>query len=528
MYTPKAKSCTVFCVSEKEQEKIEELYRKYEEECVSFIPSELSFFLYDPEKRFYFAVRDIIGLSPLYYTITKKKFFFSDNIGALFQESGITKVPNLQTMRNIIYQRTIPYDATMYKNVKRLPPGHYMKASEDGKYVIVRYWKPDTIKINYKIDELEARERFLALFDRAIFDRIDDLETTGFELSGGLDSSSIVAWVKHKRPNEKITAISMNFKSMKHCNESEYIEAFQKHCHIDIQNINTDRIDYRNKYSLENNYKLNPYWPIFITYTMGFPLIEKAKELGIKTVLTGQGGDQVLSGNAFALHEYFRHFRWIKLYNEIKNLPYPRRMIKNYILFPLIGEKRLQLIKSLLGKTHNQSTRSSNTINELADLYHGKSITFKFDLMEILHTTLSVLMESSYYRVAETNFGIRFKHPYFDRELIEFMLSLPPSFKYSKGEFKVLLRNAMKGILPDEIRLRKNKAEFSEVLRQQINALDLDSLLENAYLARLGLIEQEKLNNYKQAYLSSKMDRIVYFWQLINLEYWYRYNFIEH
>lgn len=86
----------------------------------------------------------------------------------------------------------------------------------------------------------------------------------------------------------------------------------------------------------------------------------------------------------------------------------------------------------------------------------------------------------------------------------------------------------MKGILPDEIRLRKNKAEFSEVLRQQINALDLDSLLENAYLARLGLIEQEKLNNYKQAYLSSKMDRIVYFWQLINLEYWYRYNFIEH
>ena len=148
--------------------------------------------------------------------------------------------------------------------------------------------------------------------------------------------------------------------------------------------------------------------------------------------------------------------------------------------------------------------------------------------MVVLHSSNSTLMESSYYRLGETHFGIEFRHPYFDRRLTEFMLSLPPRLKYSKGVIKILLRNAMEGILPEKIRQRKDKAEFSEVLRQQIDAIDLDALLSNAYLAKLGLLEQKIIDKYKQEYLDGKMKYIVFFWQLINLEYWYRYNFVDH
>jgi asparagine synthase (glutamine-hydrolysing) len=136
-------------------------------------------------------------------------------------------------------------------------------------------------------------------------------------------------------------------------------------------------------------------------------------------------------------------------------------------------------------------------------------------------------MDSSYYSVAEEHFGIEFKHPFFDRQLIEFMLSLPPKFKYSEGISKRLLRTAMKGILPEKIRQRTDKAEFSEVLRQQIDAIDLDELFHNANLARLGLVDQKKLDTYKENYRSGKMKKVVYFWQLINLEYWYRFNFVN-
>ena len=85
----------------------------------------------------------------------------------------------------------------------------------------------------------------------------------------------------------------------------------------------------------------------------------------------------------------------------------------------------------------------------------------------------------------------------------------------------------MKGILPEKIRLRTDKAVFNDVLRQQINAVDLDSLLDDAYIAQMDIIEQSRINEIKNRYQDGNQKNIIYFWQIINLEYWYRYNFIN-
>lgn len=513
-----------FCSNEKD---ILKSYIRYKEGCIGHLSCEESFMIYDSKNQSYFAVRDIIGLTPLYYTFVNNLVYFEKDIELLLQKTGIKKEVDLQTMQSILHHSTIPYDKTMYKNIHRIPPGHYLKVLNDGEYTIVRYWEPEKIAIDYSITEVEAKKKFLTLFDKAIFNRIDDLDSTGFELSGGLDSSSIVSWVKYKKPNKKVTAFAMNFKSMEFCNESEYIDSMQKKYEIDLHNIATDEMDYKNEYSLENNYKLNPHWPIFITYTMGFSIVEKAKNTGKKIILTGQGGDNVLAGNLFVLHHFFKRMNWWKLYKEIKALPYPKNTLKRYLLFPLIGEKNLNSIKKYLLPFRVKTNIQTPPVKELSDLYKGGSYMFKMDIINILHSSLSALMESSYYNVVEKNFGIKFRHPFFDRKLIEFSLSLPPHFKYSERVSKRLLRTAMKGILPDEIRERKDKAQFTEVLRQQIDAIDLNHLLQNAYLAKLGLMEQERIDQYKENYLSGKMKKVVYFWQLINLEYWYRYNFVD-
>ncbi len=510
-----------------------DLYKRYKEKCVDYINIEFSFVIYDEKKESYFAARDVIGFKPLYYTVTNNQIFFSRDIETLFKESNVKKELNLETMSNIIDHRSIAHDATMYKNIKRLPAGHYMFVDKNAQCNIVRYWKPENIKIDKSIGKEEAKEKFSELFDKAIFDRIDDIKTTGFELSGGLDSSSIVSWVKHKKPQEKITALAMKFSSMKRCNEDKYLDAMTNKYDINLQNIATDKMDYKNEYSLENNYKLNPTWPIFITYTMGFSIIEKARELGVKTILTGQGGDHVLTGNLYVLQEYLRNFQWFQLYKELKVLPNSKTLMKRYFIVALVGEKNTSklrvLYRRLKGKKEleNKSNVKKPTFEEFFELYEGNSPSFKEDITQVLHSNISALMESSYYRVAESKYGIEFKHPYFDRRLIEFMLSLPPKFKYSEGLTKRVLRDAMKGILPEKIRLRKSKAEFSEVLRQQIDAIDLETLLSNSYLASLGLVEQKVIDRYKEDYLNGKLNRVVYFWILINLEYWYRYNFIS-
>jgi asparagine synthase (glutamine-hydrolysing) len=289
-------------------------------------------------------------------------------------------------------------------------------------------------------------------------------------------------------------------------------------------------MDYKSIYSLENNYKLNPHWPILITYTMGFSVVERAEELNVIRILTGQGGDHILAGNLYVLHEYFRTFQWVQLYREAKALPNLKRFIKVYLIAPLIGEKNIRYLRTVYHKIKRKKPLKKIPeidFHELSNFYNGHSVAFKYDLEQLLHSTFSALMDSSYYSVAEEHFGIEFKHPFFDRRLIEFMLSLPPKFKYSEGISKRLLRTAMKGILPEKIRQRTDKAEFSEVLRQQIDAIDLDELFHNANLARLGLVDQKKLDTYKEDYKSGKMKKVVYFWQLINLEYWYRFNFVN-
>jgi len=434
-------------------------------------------------------------------------------------------------MEAIVHHSTIPYTDTMFEGVKRVPPGHFMSITPEGRSTIERYWKPETIKIDYSISEDEAVTKFKQLFDQAISELIDDLSVTACELSGGLDSSSILSWIKHQHPGNKITAFSMTFDSLEKCNETAYINLINDQYDINLVKLPTDTLDYKHRLNLDYNYKLNPHWPIFITYTMGFPLVKTAKAMGVKTVLTGQGGDHLMSGNFFCLHDYFKQFRWKALYTELMTSKKPFQLIKRFILLPLLAEKNLNLFVFITHpfrkKWKPAAKRRQLPFREYSDFYTGNSLAFKYDLSQVVHSVRSALYENSYYHVAESVFGVEFRHPFFDRRLVEFMLSLPPRYKLYKGRSKFLLRKAMKGILPEKIRRRTDKARFSDVIRQQINAIDLDLLLDDAYIAKMGIIEQSRINEMKSRYQDDNQKNIVYFWQIINLEYWYRYNFIN-
>ncbi len=98
-------------------------------------------------------------------------------------------------------------------------------------------------------------------------------------------------------------------------------------------------------------------------------------------------------------------------------------------------------------------------------------------------------------------------------------------FKFGiNTKIKWILCKAMRGILPEKIRTREDKAEFSEVLMQQIDAVDIDALLGDLCIVRLGLIEREKLDTYIDAYKKREKKHTVAFWSAINMEYWYHHN----
>lgn len=155
----------------------------------------------------YFAARDAAGTIPLYYTIQDGIFYHSSDISELFKFADIKKEPDIESMNMLLYYGTIDYSATMYKGIKRLPPGHSMTVDENANVQIERYWKPEDITINRNINEEEAKEKFLEIFQQAIEECVDNFSTTAFDLSGGLDSSSIVTLAKYKYPHMEVNSI---------------------------------------------------------------------------------------------------------------------------------------------------------------------------------------------------------------------------------------------------------------------------------------------------------------------------------
>lgn len=488
------------------------------------INGDFAFALYDQDKKRYFCARDPFSVNELYFTNTESSYHFSDNIEDLISLPHVEKNPNLQSMKTMLYHRALDYNSTMYENIFRIPPGHFMLI-ENGKKVLERYWYPEEITINYAMSEDEITHRLYSLLKNAIYSRIKDLNHTAFELSGGLDSSSIVSLLCQDEEAKNIDTYSMSFNGMS-CDEGEYIESMLKKYALNHQKILTSNLDYKNTFSLHKLYKLSPNWPINLTLAMSIPMYQKMKQDGKHIIITGQGGDHLFTGSPYMLYELFKRFKFLSLYNELKLYPKQWATIKSYIIKPLLGNKILNIMKQFRSKSIPCPFLQNNTdIQELSEKLKLKNTLFKDDLDMITSSFYSTVMDGNVFHCVEKNFDIKFHHPYLDIDLIEFVLSLPPEMKYKNRTIKWILRKTMDGILPDKIRHRKDKAEFSQLIYQQINAIDLNMILKDSRIVQLGLIEQSIINKHINDYENKKTKYILILWSIINMEYWYRYNF---
>jgi asparagine synthase (glutamine-hydrolysing) len=193
-----------------------------------------------------------------------------------------------------------------------------------------------------------------------------------------------------------------------------------------------------------------------------------------------------------------------------------------------LGEKNTAHIKKLLGKEiKEKSFWDSCDIVDLSETLGIKDPALKNELDMVTTAYHSTVMDGNMFHCAEKHFDIEYRHPFFDKELVEFSLSLPPEMKYGNRTIKRILRKAMKDILPEKIRRRKDKAEFSEIIRQQIAAIDVDMLLADANIVKLGLLTQEDVALCKQRYEEGHPYYVSYFWVMLNVEYWYRANDFE-
>ena len=448
-------------------------YMKWGEDCLDYFVGDFAFILWDNQNKRLFCARDHFGVRPFYYFMNDNFLLFSSDLDSMYNTEYIKIIPNLSNLNNFV-NGNISSSETFYKNIFRLPQGHKLNF-ESGKLDIKRYWYPEQINIDRNITFSEASYKFKQLFIKAVQNRTPQNIKVGAEVSGGLDSSSIYSVVRSGIKNIDLSSFSLRFGDYD-CDEGIYISSLIGSDKTTHHEIDGDKIDYENNYHLSKIYKMSPHWPIFSTFAMTIPLIEEMAENEVQIGLTGQGGDQLTTGNWGHLTDMLKTFKWYSLYKCLKIYKNSKKTIRQAIIPNLFSYKQIQLIRTLLLK---QKISVFFRIKQNSSGRHNKykNITQKIDIEYFLSDDHALFIDNNPYRLAEKEHGIEFRHPFYDIRLVNFMLSIPWEYKYNYDDHKinmrVLFRDAMKGILPEHIRNRRDKAEFSQVIQDQLKTISL-------------------------------------------------------
>jgi len=487
-------------------------YEKWGEKCPEKLLGDFSFAILDKRKQTLFCARDPIGIKPFYYYFKEGKFRWSSEPKAIFEDKAISKEPNLQLICLYLLNRFDEREETLYKDVYRLPPSHFM-VLEKGHIRKGQYWDIDpNNEIRYKTDA-EYAEHFLSLFKEAVGARLRSHGPVGATLSGGLDSSSIVCtaqklYQEKSIPNNGFETFSIVFDTFP-CDERSYInEVVRK------WDVHANYFTYEDHLSSVDFEQTKKYCDVVYFPTLLYlaPAFRDAHQKGIKVMLDGVGGDDILAAD-------FDHLTDLMLQGKIRKLitqlhydaalfSYsPYSLYINYCLKPLIPQPIKELLNQFLKPFRENGIPSwlnmdylrKTGINErLRDLPSSLCFPTRAQqrIYEVfrygLNRNIGLDMVNRFY----SYFGIEDRHPFFDRRLVEFSIAVPEEQRWRGKWPKAVLRQAMDGILPDLIKIRKEKAEFSCVINFEFKKRQVKKLREILHklsLVTLGVIRPDRL-----------------------------------
>lgn len=488
-------------------------YDLWKEDCLKYFDGMFTFAIWDEKEQQFFAARDRFGEKPFYYYETERYLFFASEMKALWA-IGVEKIIEEKMLLNYLalghVQNSADKEQTFFKDVFSLPPAHFFQYQPHTRKLIVKkYWRVDK-EIRIDITATDAIEKFNQLFIESVNKRLRSDVTVGTSLSGGLDSSTILATMQELKfnPNE-IKTFSAVFPGFDK-DESSYINLLSDK--FKVPNFKTQPAAYGLIKDFETlcYHQEEPFQSTSI-YAQ-FKVFELAKRQQVKVLLDGQGADETLAG-------YHRYIQWFlqevlsrhKLgaaQKEIKalhknHIPF-NWGLKNYFAAFLPMHAAMQLEKNEYRKTIHQPDINPDFLRQQRGKeWEGIHKPIVTKLNDILHYNTFELGLEELLRYADRNsmaHGREVRLPFLDHKLVEFIFSLPSNFKIHDGWTKWLLRKAMDKKLPDEIVWRKDKVGYEPPQQQW---MENKTLQEYIYEAKKKLVASRIL---RQNVLTKKIE----------------------
>ncbi|MBS1764281.1 MAG: asparagine synthase (glutamine-hydrolyzing) [Bacteroidetes bacterium] len=410
------------------------------EKCLADFDGMFAFAIWDNKTEKLFIARDRFGEKPLFYYFDKDQFVFASEIKAL-TKSGFKTEVNRESVNLYLNENMSNFETeTFFKNIHKLPRSHYATIS-DGKLTIHRYYDLNyNTVIRYKTDD-EYSEHFKELFELSIKRRLRSDVPVATSFSGGLDSSGIVCMLHKMYPELNYTLFSARFDDNAK-DEGKWMKLITDNIHFKQVNkwIEPDEI----KEKIEK-IVYHCELPIGSTSVCAqYLLMEHIKNSGVKVILDGQGADEMLAGYGHYRYHYMNEW----LYNfKIREYFKEKESYKQ-----LYGQK---LPTGVIPKLKLYLSKVIYPGQEETPLYKSFKAVLRDDMINDFQLLLTFSDRNSMAH------GIEVRLPFLYHELVEYVFSLPKEQIYRNSVTKYIYRNAMKSIIPDEVRLRKDKLGFA-------------------------------------------------------------------
>ncbi len=464
--------------SKTDTEVIVAAYDHWKDECVDHFDGMFAFAIWDEKEKELFAARDRFGEKPFYYYYDAEKFLFASEMKALWA-AGIERKPNPKMIFNFI---TIGYvdnpglpGETFFDHINKLPAATSLSYQLNTQQLYLeKYWDIDPQIQREKITDAAALEQFDHLFTTSVKRRLRSDVSIGTSLSGGLDSSSVVATIDQLQ-NSESSAFGKNYKQQTFTaifpgfekDESVYSKQVADQFRLQQFTANVTAEELLNDWEKLLHHQEEPFGSASV-YAQ-YKVFELAQQHNLKVLLDGQGADETLAG----YHKYYKWY-WQELFHKRKLLKsgelkaakaidiQERFGFKNIIasLFPDLASVILE--RQYLLKAIQQEDLNKEFIHmQSKEAYYTTPAHFNLNGALYFNTCIHGLEELL--RYADRNsmaHGREVRLPFLNHELVEFVFSLPSHFKIRKAWTKWLLRENMKNKLPETIVWRKDKVGF--------------------------------------------------------------------
>ncbi len=430
-------------------------YDHWGNHCFEHFVGEYAVVIFDKSRGELVCARDALGDRTLFYSILGTRLVIASEPWAIAGADNSPMELDDRAAASYFAMKATEDGQTLFKNIFELLPAHVMIHSSSG-FRTWQYWQPDpSIRLRGKSD-MEYAEEFRSLLEDSVRCRMRSTTPVGVLMSGGLDSGSIACLAARILAPDQLHTISYVFNELSECDERKYIEMVK-----DKWNVNSIQIKCDDAWPYKNleAWPINPNYPDENVYRwLKERAYKRAKEEGLRVLMPGAFGDELYCGEenwladliedkhfSHAARELIRHIKFTGLRATL-NSAYLRRAARRLLnLFTImkINHSTQKFPDWLSPESTNALAKEKVNRNPFIEL---KSQLFG----------LQVSHDSSFENINASHHSLELRHPYRDRRLIEYVISLPAYQLYNRGYFKYILRVAMQGILPHPIISRTN------------------------------------------------------------------------